>query len=250
MTSREIMLVPTSKAQRFWIRWVCSSLRYWNIRKISQMFDFYLKSNDFLNFLCLMIEPWKIFGSQWALQGKRYCEKNFGAPKFGQVMWGFKEILRGECQKLMKIVKIKTIKWIQKRPTTLNVLQGLGFITDVCFISIHAYSDHESPKKMLRFALPKYLKLKNSEFRTTRPHKKTPYRHQRHLHRSTCATSFVYHPLGVYCKRSRRLWRGKFTRKMNLIWKKIVREFTFFLLKNTKADATKMHYHVSYSRPF
>ena len=131
---------------------------------------------------------------------KRYCEKNFGAPKFGQVMWGFKENLRGECQKLMKIVKIKTIKWIQKRPTNLNVLQGLGFITYACFISIHAYSDHESPKKKIRFAFRKNLKLKISEFRPTRPHKKTTYRHQRHLHRYTCATSFVYHPLGVYAR--------------------------------------------------
>ena len=131
---------------------------------------------------------------------KWYCEKNFGAPKFGQVMWGFKENLRGECQKLMKIVKIKTIKWIQKRPTNLNVLQGLGFITYACFISIHAYSDHENPKKKIRFAFRKNLKLKISEFRPTRPHKKTTYRHQRHLHRSTCATSFVYHPLGVYAR--------------------------------------------------
>ena len=115
-------------------------------------------------------------------------------------MWGFRENLRGECQKLMKIVKIKTIKWIQKRPTNLNVLQGLGFITYACFISIHAYSDHESPKKKIRFAFRKNLKLKISEFRPTRPHKKTTYRHQRHLHRYTCATSFVYHPLGVYAR--------------------------------------------------
>ena len=115
-------------------------------------------------------------------------------------MWGFKENLRGECQKLMKFVKIKTIKWIQKRPTNLNVLQGLGFITYACFISIDAYSDHESPKKKIRFAFRKNFKLKISEFRPTRPHKKTTYRHQRHLHRYTCATSFVYHPLGVYAR--------------------------------------------------
>ena len=115
-------------------------------------------------------------------------------------MWCFRENFRGECQKLMKIVKIKTIKWIQKRPTNLNVLQGLGFITYACLISIHAYSDHESPKKRYDLHFEKNLKLKISEFRPTRPHKKTTYRHQRHLHRYTCATSFVYHPLGVYAR--------------------------------------------------
>ena len=103
--------------------------------------------NDFSNFLCLITEPRKIFGSQWALQKNGIAKKIFGATKFGQVMWGFKENLRGGCQKLMKIVKLKTIKWIQKRPTNLNNLQGLGFITDACFISSHAYSDHECSKK-------------------------------------------------------------------------------------------------------
>ena len=55
-------------------------------------------------------------------------------------------------------------------------------------------------KKKIGFALRKNLKLKISEFRPTRPHKKTTYRHQRHLHRYTCARSFVYHPLGVYAR--------------------------------------------------
>ena len=79
-------------------------------------------------------------------------------------MWGFKENLRGECQKLMKFVKIKTIKWIQKRPTNLNVLQGLGFITYACFISIHAYSDHESPKKRYDLHFEKTLNWKFQNF--------------------------------------------------------------------------------------
>ena len=104
-------------------------------------------------------------------------------------------------------------------------------------------------KKKIRFALRKNLKLKISEFRPTRPHKKTPYRHQRHLHRSTCATSFVYHPLGVYAREAG-AYGGEIYKKIDFNLKKIVREFTFFLLKNTKADGTKLDYHVSYSQPF
>ena len=87
-------------------------------------------------------------------------------------------------------------------------------------------------KKKIRFAFRKNLKLKISEFRPTRPHKKTTYRHQRHLHR-VCYKLRIS-SIGRVCKRSRRLWRGKFTRKLILIWKKIVREFTFFFLKTLR----------------
>ena len=119
---------------------------------------------------------------------------------FGQVIWGFKENLRGECQKLMKIVKIKTIKWIQKRPTNLNVLQGLGFITYACFISIHAYSDHESPKKAYDLHFEKTLNWKFQNFVSQDPTKRQHTDTRDTSIVLTCATSFVYHPLGVYAR--------------------------------------------------
>ena len=181
---------------------------------------------------------------------KRYCEKNFGAPKFGQVMWGFKENLRGECQKLMKIVKLKTIKWIQKRPTNLNVLQGLGFITYACFISIHAYSDHESPKKRYDLHFEKTLNWKFQNFVPQDPTKRQ--------HTDTRDTSIVPRVLQASyiihwaCMQEKPApMKGKIYKKIDFnLKKKIVREFTFFLLKNTKTDATKLNYHVSYRRPF
>ena len=164
-------------------------------------------------------------------------------------MWGFKENLRGECQKLMKIVKIKTIKWIQKRPTNLNVLQVLGFITYACSISIHAYSDHESPKKRYDLHFEKTLNWNVQIFVPQDPTK-------RH-HTDTRDTSIVPRVLQASyiihwaCMQEQPApMKGKIYKKIEFNLKKIRERINFFLLKNTKADATKLNYHLSYTRPF
>ena len=159
--------------------------------------------------------------------------KKIAALKFGQVMWGFKENLRGECQKLIKIVKIKGIKWIQKRPTNLKVLQGLGFITYACFISIHAYSDHESPKKIYDLHFEKTLNWKFQNFVPQDPTKRQ--------HTDTRDTSIVPRVLQASyiihwaCMQEKPApMKGKIYKKIDFNLKKIVREFTFFFLKTLR----------------
>ena len=165
-----------------------------------------------------------------------------------QVIWHFEVYLLGECQKLIKVVKIKIRQWIQKRPTTLNVLQDLGFITYVCFISIHAYSDHESPKK-LRFALRKNLKLKIQNFVPQDPTKRN--------YTDTRDTSIVPHVLQISyvihwaCMQEKLApMEGKTYKKIELNLKKSWESSHFFLINNTKEDAIKLQYHVSCTRLF
>ena len=185
---------------------VCSSLRYWNSHEKSakclifnwneRFFKFFMSNN----WAGLIFNWKKVFGSQWALQINGIAKKKFAALKFGQVMWGFKENLRGECQKLIKIVQNKGNK---VNPKTSDKSKGSPRfrIHHLCMLHFNSclFRSRKS-KKNIRFTFRKNLKLKFSEFRLTRPHTKTTYRHQRHLHRYTCATSFVYHPLGVYAR--------------------------------------------------
>ena len=94
-------------------------------------------------------------------------------------------------------------------------------IYHLCMLHFNSclFRSRKSEKK-IRFAFRKYLKLKISEFRPTRPHKKDNIQ--------TPETPPSFHvcyklriaSIGRVYKRSRRLWRGKFTRKLILILKK------------------------------
>ena len=140
---------------------------------------------------------------------------------------------------------MKTRQWIQKRPTTLNILQGLGFITYVCFISIHAYSDHESPKK-IRFALRKSLKLKNSKIRPTRQHKKDTIQTPGTSPSFDVCYKLRVSSIGRVCKRSPAPMVGKIFEKIDFNLKKNRERFhLFFFLKTLRKTPSELYYHVS-----
>ena len=124
-------------------------------------------------------------------------------------------------------------------------------IHHLCMLHFNSclFRSRKSEKK-IRFAFRKNLKLKISEFRPTRPHKRQ--------HTDTRDTSIVPRMLQASysihwaCMQEKPApMKGKIYKEIDFNFKKkIVIEFTFFLLKNTKTDATKVNYHVSYRRFF
>ena len=167
-------------------------------------------------------------------------------------MWGFKENLRGECQKLMKIVKIEDNK-VNPKTSDKSKRSPRFRIHHLCMLHFNSclFRSRKSKKK-IRFAFRKNLKLKISEFRPTRPHKKTTYRHQRHLpslRERVLQASYIIH-WACMQEKPAPVKDLKFTLKIDFNLKKNRQRIHFFLLKNTKADATKLNYHVSYRRPF
>ena len=149
-------------------------------------------------------------------------------------------LLRSRKSQILK--KLVKRQWIQKRPTTLIVLQGLGLFTYVCFILIHAYWI----TKVQRFALR--TNPHNERFRFLSHN--SPRKETRDTSiNSSCATSFVFHPLGIYGTEAG-AYRRENLQENPIYFEKNREIFLSFLLKNTKENTTELPYLVSYTQIF